>query len=95
MSKIWRHKKTGGLYIILHHAKMQVGSWFQKGWDDVYQTDTFSKSADMEDVIVYQSLQDDMIWTRPKDEFHERFENLNSAEYIGEGKVVLSHSDAF
>jgi hypothetical protein len=49
----------------------------------------------MTEVMVYQSLQDDMIWVRPKDEFHERFENLNSVEYLGEGKVVLSHSDAF
>lgn len=89
MFNIWRHKKTGCLYIILHHAKMQA-----KDWLDPADKES-AVPVDMKDVIVYRSLQDNMIWVRPKDEFHERFENLNSAEYLGEGKVVLSHSDAF
>jgi len=76
MSKIWRHKKTGGLYVIID--------------DEVNIEKDYTPS------VMYMSLIDGEKWVRPREEFHDgRFENLNSIEYIGDGKIVLSHSDAF
>lgn len=67
MSK-WKHTKTGGDYIVLHHAKMQSNDWVDSKHD--------AASVDMEDVVIYKSLQDGMVWVRPKDEFYERFEEV-------------------
>ncbi len=76
MFNIWRHKKTGGLYIIIDEEAV------------IEKT--------LERATIYRSLSDKKTWIRPHAEFHDgRFEVLNSAEYLGEGKVVLSHSDAF
>lgn len=76
MHNIWRHKKTGGLYVILDED-FQIEATLQRG-------------------TLYRSLHDNRTWVRPFDEFHDgRFEVLNAAEYIGDGKVVLSHSDKF
>jgi len=74
--KIWRHKKTGGLYVIID--------------DDI------TIEATGERGVLYRSVQDGRKWVRSHAQFHDgRFEQLNAAEYLGDGKVVLSHSDAF
>lgn len=76
MSKIWRHKKTGDLYVII--------------------TENFLIEATMKQGVLYRSLSDGRDWCRPREEFMDgRFESMNSMEYKGEGKIELSHLDAF
>ena len=56
----YRHKKTGGTYVILHaDAKVQ----------------TSTPLVDMDAVVVYRSEKNDSVWVRPASEFHDgRFE---------------------
>jgi hypothetical protein len=56
----YRHKKTGGTYVVLHA-------------DATAQT--AGEIRDMEDLVVYKSEKDDSVWVRPSSEFHDgRFE---------------------
>jgi hypothetical protein len=76
MVSIWRHKKSGGLYVVID--------------DDI------TIEATEERGVLYLRVQDGRKWVRSYSQFHDgRFEALNSYEYLGDGKVVLSHSDAF
>lgn len=60
MADYYVHTKTGGKYRSLGHAKIQ----------------TEIPLVDYDDVSVYQSLENGMIWVRPSNEFEERFHTV-------------------
>jgi len=53
---------------------MQAKEWFEASDRDDYWGGV--SSIDMREVVIYQSLDDDSIWVRPKEEFEERFEQV-------------------
>lgn len=71
---VFRHKKSGGLYNLLSIGQMQARDWYEHGESDWSET---QRSVDMEEVVVYQSLEDDKVWVRPINDFNQRFEKVN------------------
>lgn len=77
--ELWRHKKSGGIYEVLHRGRMQTSEW-RMPWEytnpkgEVMVDENFT--ADNEPVIVYRA-EDGTIWVRPTKEFRDgRFERI-------------------
>ena len=77
--ELWRHKKRGGIYEVLHRGRMQTSRW-RMPWEytnskgEVMVDENFT--ADNEPVIVYRA-EDGTVWVRPTKEFMDgRFERV-------------------
>lgn len=71
---LYRHKKTGNLYLALDVGRMQANSWRRPTGPDNDPWRHFG-DVDMQEVVVYISLKDRSMWVRPKAEFMDgRFE---------------------
>jgi hypothetical protein len=73
-----RHKKRGTLYTLIGYGKMQAEHWHTAGAVTAALVDAIPLvSVDMDEVAVYQSIDDGQIWVRPREEFEDgRFEVL-------------------
>lgn len=60
----FRHRKTGGLYVVIGHAKLQI----------------CDKTHDMTSLVLYRGVLDGKVWARPETEFLERFEVVQERE---------------
>lgn len=71
---VYRHKKTGGLYKVLGVGRMQAEKWYEPDGDG-------AATVDMREVVVYRSLQDGLLWVRPRQDFEDgRFEAVDTLE---------------
>jgi len=63
--ELWRHKKRGGTYEVLHRGRMQID----------HDLDSLGY-RDYEDIVVYRA-EDGTVWVRPECEFMDgRFERV-------------------
>lgn len=68
----FRHVRTGRVYALVGYGRMQAEDWVTE-----HGLEPHSKLVDMQEVAVYQSLEDGELWVRPKEEFHDgRFEQI-------------------
>lgn len=66
-----RHLKTGGTYRVLGTGRMQTSAWFSS------ESGAGMRSADMQEVVIYESEANGSRWARPYSEFMDgRFEAL-------------------
>lgn len=71
-----QHVKRGENVRLVANGRMQAENWRERGWNDVYQTETFSTLVDMQEVAIYRA-DDGSWWVRPKPEFNDgRFIDL-------------------
>ena len=71
----YRHKKSGGDYEIVAEAQMQTKTCHTASAVTASILEAVQLvSVDMEDVVVYRSLEDNRVWVRPYADFFERFE---------------------
>lgn len=70
-----RHKKRGTTYTLIGYGRMQA-----ERWEIVHELPSEPiQPADMAEVAIYRSVDDDSLWVRPREEFEDgRFETLRS-----------------
>lgn len=72
-----RHKKSRGLYAVIGIGHMQTDNWWSLTGAAVPHL-----PVDMEEVVIYRSIEDSSLWVRPIAEFQDgRFEKLEDGRH--------------
>lgn len=83
-----RHVKRGTEYVLIGYGKMQTENWVvlnpSPKWEAGFEGRIHGyhgKAADMQEIAIYQSVDDGSLWARPREEFEDgRFVALGTGE---------------